>query len=102
MGETLGDGSRESAGRSTQAAPGAVLIPAAEALPSVPIHCRCAGEQGAREPGSPLRSQPTLLGPYRFPARQPPAAPVSARTTACFPALYSTVTSRRVPRCLVQ
>lgn len=94
LGETLGDGSHGSAGRSTQASPGAVLIPAAQALPPVPIHCRCAGEQGAREAGSPLHSQPTLLGPHHFPARRPPAAPASARTTARFPALYSAVTSR--------
>lgn len=60
------------AGRSARAAPGAVLIPAAQALPPVPIHCRCAAAQGAREAGSPLHSLPTLLGAAPLPC--PPAA----------------------------
>lgn len=61
-GRDAGDGSHGSAGRSTQAAPGAVLIPAAQGLPSVPIHCRCAGEQGAGEPGSPCTAAHTARG----------------------------------------
>lgn len=78
VGETLGDGSLGSAGRSTQAIPGAVLIPAAPALPSVTIHCRCAGEQGAEEPGSSLHSQPTLLGAVPL-----PCPPATGSTTVC-------------------
>lgn len=88
VGEMLGDGSHGSAGMSTQAAPGAVLIPAAQALPSVPIHCRCAGEQGAREPGSPppqpahTPSTTSLPASRRQHQRLPAPPPASLHYTA--------------------
>lgn len=80
QGEAFGGRLLGSAGRSTQAAPGAVLIPAAQALPSLPIHCRCAGKQGARDPGSP---HPQPAHASRGTAPSPPCPGAAGSTGAC-------------------
>lgn len=80
QGEAFGGRLPGSAGRSTQAAPGAVLIPAAQALPSLPIHCRCAGKQGARDPGSP---HPQPAHAPRGTAPSPPCPRAAGSTGAC-------------------